>query len=378
MKKILFLLYFLFLLTFTFLSYLFIDPNLIYLKPLYSGLAFTQKSIITLLYISSILVFFGFYSIFIWLIRKKEVYLNEFKIIIGLTIAVLFFSYPAMLSYDIFNYIATAKVIFFYHENPYILMPIQFAGDPLLLFVHAANKTALYGPSWIILSGIPYLLGFGNFLVTLFAFKFLNVIFYLLSIAVIHRLTKDVYRLALFALNPLVIIETLVSSHNDIVMMFLAILALHFLTKKKLIIPLVLILLSILIKYATIFLLPVFLYVAINNYKSRRINWDKVFLASSISMLAVFLLSPLREEIYPWYSIWFLVFLPFINGRKITLFYLSLTFGLMLRYIPFMYLGTYFGPAPLLKIILTFLPALMLSVVMMFRYLGKRVIFNRR
>jgi hypothetical protein len=74
-------------------------------------------------------------------------------------------------------------------------------------------------------------------------------------------------------------------------------------------------------------------------------------------MFVVFLLSPLREEMYPWYAQWFLVFLPFLSHKKLIVYLsLILSFSLLLRYVPFMYLGTYFGPTPLLRILLAGLP----------------------
>lgn len=356
MKKLLLGFYSVFLICITIFSYAFVDPNLLYLRKLYNGLYATNRPLVTLVFVLMVLIFFGFYAVFLYWFKKKIFGINEFKFILTSSVVFLFLSYPAMVSYDIFNYIATAKVLFFYHENPYIIMPIQFLHDPLLLFMQAANKTALYGPFWILLTGIPYFLGLGNFVLTLFAFKLFNVIFYLLSITLLYKMSKNIYHLSFFALNPLVIFETLVSSHNDIVMMSFAILAIYLLRNKQVIISIILIALSILVKYSTLFLIPVFLYAIFNQFKNRQLDWEKMFYWLSISMLVIFLLSPIREEIYPWYAIWFLVFLPFIQNRLMKYIYLSFSFGLMFRYVPFMLIGTYFGPTPLIKNLVTFIP----------------------
>lgn len=357
MKSGFIFLYVFFLLCFSIFSYLFIDPNFLYLHNIYSGFAFSSRQVATALYVLFILVLFTFYFLFLRLDKNGLFSLKDFKLYIILTILLLLFSYPAMLSFDIFNYIASSKVLFFYHENPYIIMPIEFTRDPLLLFMHAANKTALYGPIWILLTGVPYLLGFGNFILTLFSFKLFISLSYIGTIFIIWKISKNFTTLLLFALNPLIITETLLSAHNDIVMIFFALTSFYLLMKRKIFWAIIFIILSILIKYATLLLLPIFIYVSIKKIRKTEIKWDKVFSYSAILMIIAFLLSPIREEIYPWYAIWFLPFAFLVPKNKILLYLsISFSFGLLLRYIPFMLLGTYFGPTPLIKTLVTFVP----------------------
>ncbi|MBI2031262.1 MAG: hypothetical protein HYT08_01470 [Candidatus Levybacteria bacterium] len=374
MKKLFLILYGLFLLSFSIFSYLFVDPNLIYLSNLYTGFAFNNREITTVIYLIGIIIFFIFYISFIQFGRNKLLNKRGVVVLITITTLSLLFSYPAMLSYDIFNYISTAKVAFFYHENPYIIMPIEFINDPLLSFTHAANKIALYGPFWILLSVIPFSLGFGNFLIILFSFKFLNILFYIGTLYFIWKISKKNISLIIFGLNPLVIIETMVSGHNDTVMMFLAIASLFFLIKKKIWSGLLTIILSVLIKYSTLFLIPIYFYGIFQIIKNKNLNIEKFIYFSAISMFLIFLLSPLREEIYPWYAIWFLVFTALIPEKKI-IFYLSisLSFGLLLRYIPFMFLGTHFEITPVLKTLFLFFPSLILLIF----FYSKKILWSR-
>lgn len=353
------LIYIPFLIILAIFTYLFVDPNLFYFKNVFTGFAFEQRIIITLFFSSIVCTFFIFYYLFL-----KNQNINKLKKWIFLSVIILFFAYPAFLSYDIFNYIFTSKVLFHYFENPYIIMPIEFLGDPLLQFTHAPNKVALYGPLWVFLTGIPYLLGFNNFLITLFNFKALSILFYLGVCYLIYKITDSSKATAFFALNPLVLIESAASAHNDSAMMFFTLLSFYVLKKEKHLTSLVFLLMSILIKYATIFLFPVYAYYFLLRFQNKRIDWSRIFGFAQIMMLLIFFLSFVREEIYPWYAIWFLVFTALISKKNI-FYYVSLllSFVLMFRYVPFMLLGTYFGPTPFIKISVTFIPLIVLLLV---------------
>ena len=355
MKRFFFVGYTAIFIFFTFFSYLFVDANFIYFPSILKGFNWQNQTMVTFVYLFLISSFFGFY---IFLLRKIDS-ISNLKEIIKFIPAFLIpiFAYPAMLSYDIFNYIATSKVLFYYHENPYLVMPIEFLRDPILLFTHAANKLGIYGIFWTIISGIPYFFSFGNYLISIFMFKLFAALFYLGLIFLIWKLTRNKLSVILFAANPLVIIETFISGHNDIVMMFFALLAVYLLKNKRIFLAVLCLFLSILIKYATIFLVPIFLLTIIQYIKNKKIDWNKFYLFSFFSMFVIFILSFLREEIYPWYAIWPLTFLVLTTEkRKLINIYIGFSYGLMLSYAPYMYFGTYFGTTPFAKILLMLFP----------------------
>lgn len=359
MKKGIIFLFGLLLCFFTIFSFLFVDPNLHYLKNFYTGFFSDHRGIVTLIYILFVLIFFCFYIYFIRAVVNHKVKGKDIISIISIVVITLFFSYPAVFSYDIFNYMTTAKVSFFYWENPYIIMPVEFIGEPFLSFTHAANKLALYAPFWIILTGIPFLLSFGNFIFMLYSFKLLVSFFYIATAILLWKLTKNYLPVVIFTLNPLVVIEVMIGGHNDIVMMFFALLSFYLLRQKKILFGLVSITLSVLIKYATIILFPIFLYTVWIIIQGKKPVWDKVFISSAGLMFFIFLLSPLREEIYPWYAIWFLVFIALVPSKKNILYTgITFSFGLLFRYVPFMALGTYFGPTPIIKQVVSITPLL--------------------
>lgn len=354
-NKVIFL-YGLFLFVVIFLSYTFIEVRVF--RTIFSGFASENRITASTFFLLMLSFFFSFYTFFVTKIATNKINISKVWGIIFLSSFILLFSYPAMLSHDIFNYFATAKVAFYYHENPYVVMPIEIAGDPLFDIMHAANKTALYGPAWILLTAIPHVIGFQSLVFTLLSFKIFIIAFYLATTFLIWKLSKNLQSVALFALNPLVIIETLVSSHNDIVMMFFVLSSFFLIQKNKKVLSFVFFLISILIKYATFFLLPTFLYVF--WIKKAEINWQKIYGYSLVLMLIVFFLSPIREEIYPWYAIWFLTFTSLINKKKINVLAAVFSFSLLLRYVPFMLLGTYAGVTPFIKTGVTFILPLLL------------------
>lgn len=268
-------------------------------------------------------------------------------------IALAVFSFPA-LSYDVFNYILTAKMTFYYQENPYIVMPIEIPNEPMLAYTRAANKVALYGPSWIALTSFPYIVGRTSVTAAIFSFKAFVALFYIALVYMIYRKTKRWDQAMFFALNPLIILEGLVSGHNDLVMMALAVAGLllwHRASTHYKVAGIVLFTASVLVKGATIALLPLFIF---SSW-----TWEKKIVWGYWLMFGIFLLSPLREELYPWYATWWLTFASFVPIRKnsfIHAFSFAVCVGLMLGYLPWIATREYGGITPAIRTMLTIVP----------------------
>ena len=343
---------------FSIFTYSFVDVNVPYLENLYTGYYSAHRILLTSLYVILISVLFG---CFYFSTKNVDKLKNNLKKIAIFVILLAIIAYPAALTFDIFNYMTTAKVLFLHQENPYIIYPIEFIDDSYLEFTRATNKTALYGPFWIMLSGIPHLAGLGNFILTLFSFKVFIALFYIGTIYMIGKIDKNA--VIFFALNPLVIVETLVSGHNDIVMIFFAIVSFYLFFKKRYGLSALAFIGSILIKFATLFLIPVFIAMAKDNIIGKKIDKEKAFVYSAGFMFLIFLLSPLREELYPWYAVWFVVFTSFLYKNKfLQNLVLVFSFGLMLRYVPYMATGTYFGFTPIVRNLLMIAPLVLFLI----------------
>ncbi|MEK7572812.1 MAG: hypothetical protein AAB531_00150 [Patescibacteria group bacterium] len=337
------------------------------MKNLYTGFSLNFREMTTFIYLLLISAFFVLYILLLKNVNffSKKIKANS-KLFIFFLVPLI--AYPAILSFDLFNYIATAKILFYYHENPYIIMPIEFINDPVLLFTRAANKVALYGPGWIAISGIPYLLSFGKYILSIYIFKFFISLFYIGAGMLIWKITRSLFSVLLFMASPLIIVETLVSGHNDIVMMFFALLSFYFLRNKRIYFAIFFLLVSILIKYITIFLIPIFIITIIFIYQNKKIDWKNVYFICFLSMLLIFLLAFFREEIYPWYAIWPFSFLVLSPNHKVFLYsFISLTFGLMLSYSSYMYSGSYFGLSHAIRMLFIFFPVVVFFLYYAFR-----------
>lgn len=276
-------------------------------------------------------VLFILYILFL----RKSVY-NVRILICGIVIITLF-SYPAF-SHDFFNYIFDARIITHYGQNPYLFKALDFPTDTWIRFMHWTHRTYPYGPFWLILT-VPFsYFGLGKFILTLLNFKLLFAASYLGSVFLIKKILEKINPkfvsagVIFFAVNPLVIIETLISPHLDAIMTFFLLLAIFFLVSQKKVFAIFLLLISAGTKFLTIILLPVFLLPGISI--------KKVLWFSLILLLAVLIPVIGQRESYPWY------FLPplaivalLVENKKLVYLAIAATFGLLLRYSIFLYVG---------------------------------------
>lgn len=366
MESIVFTIYTVALFVFTVFSYGYTDPNLTLSKsrvftvihaPLFH-LAYAQRPIAVAIF----LVIFAVVVIaYIYLLQNGTHNIRKWIIV---SVVALTLSYPAF-TYDLFNYMTTAKVLYHYHENPYFVMPIEIVNEPNLAFTRAANKLALYGPVWLALSAIPNALGMGNVWATMVAFKTMNAVVYLLFLWGIYKFTKSTKNVLFFALNPLVLFEILTDGHNDIYMMALTLFGLVLLWRKnsRSIIGWLSFIASWFIKGATLLLTPLIFF----NKEST----EKKLLYAYWIMFACFVIfAPIREELYPWYAVWFISVLSFMNLEKHQfLLYFTIVFSvaLELRNVPYMWMGYYEGPGPWLRLAVTVIPVAVFLLIFGFR-----------
>lgn len=321
-----------------------------------------QRPLSTTIFLTILFFLFFFYLLILWLTKNDRLKANQLWWLIFATVVILFLSYPAF-SHDIFNYIFDAKIVAFYHQNPYRVKPLDFPDDPMTRFMHWTHRPSVYPPLWISLSVVPFVFGFGKFLLQLFLFKAMMAGFYLGTIWLIWKISEaltpkqKIFNLAFYAFSPLVLIESLVSGHNDGVMVFFALLAFYLLLKKKPFLSFLSWFFSIGVKYITAFLFPVFALLAWRKIRVKKVDYQKLTIAAILFLFLAILTTTYRIGFQPWYLLWTLPFIA-LKAEERFLFWLTIGFSLgsLLRYAPFLYYGHWNYPVPNMKLWLTALP----------------------
>ncbi len=313
-------------------------------------IGYFNRPLSVFLYVALLALLFLLYVLTLRVIKAKQLSVKHVTRIIVAVSVIVFVSYNAF-SFDIFNYIFDAKIVTEYGDNPYAKKALDYPGDPMLSFMQWTHRTYPYGPLWLGITIPVSYLGFQYFLPTYYLFKLLAVGAYLgtawgiYKIVSLHTKKNALYAAAFFALNPLMIIEFLVSAHNDIVMLFLAVLGIYALLNKKKVVSAVLLILSSGVKYATGFLAPMILYLLI-----RPRQWEKAVGIGIVSMIAAVIAASLKSgNFQPWYLSYIFVIASFISFRS----YIAVPLGLLsffacLHYVPYLYTGTWDAPIPFL------------------------------
>lgn len=329
----------------------------------FQSIGFFNRPLSAALYSGILLPLFVLYGLMIRLAYQGRLSRKQFWGVVFLITGVSLAAFPAF-SYDFFNYLFTAKTVLVYHKNPYEVIPLQFTGvDPWLSFMHWTHLPSAYTPLWIVSTLLPYLFGFGKLVLLIVNFKVYIALFYVLTIVGIERALQGKNAAlvragtAIFALNPLVIVECLISPHNDIVMMAIAVWSLVLYQHSQKWASWFVLSVSISMKLMTLFLIPAFFF-----------QWNKKL--ALLGMMLGFIAVLFQREVLSWYWIWVIPFVALVpEYPRIAVLSFGVSMSLLLRYVPFLYLGHWNDPAPLIKIWVTAMPiALSLVAVVFMQY----------
>lgn len=350
----------------------------------FQRVGYFERDISTFIYIFIILLLFFFYFVFLRFSYKQQIKRKYIWGIIIFTALILNFSYSAF-SKDIFNYIFDAKILAIYHNNPYFHSALDFPKDPMLTFLEWIQRRYPYGPLWLGLTAPLVFLSKGILIPTFFLFKTLTTLFYIGTAFVIEKISKhispktELFSLVFFAFNPLVIIEVLVSAHNDMAMIFFAIVGVYLLFAQKIKLAIIFIISSFLVKTPTLaIIVPSILFIV--GRVRNKLDYD-YFLRLCLLFLSLalyyFLYHFLQEkynmvEMQPWYFVWFVPFISLIKYNKyITITGIIISIVLLFKYPFYLISGEWTGAFSYLyrSFISVFVPiALIITTLLSYDY----------
>lgn len=292
---------------------------MIYSRHLFEAWFITTITIITLIQL---------YFVF-----KKGKKVNLKIIILGVFILSLAYSF---LSTDIFSYIFSARILYFYKLNPYSTIPESLRDkDIWLSFTYWTHRPYIYGPIALLVSLIPFaIFGSSKFLSIFYASKIINGGMFIATGIIISKLLrsrkKAVY---LWFTNPLLLIELVINAHNENVMMFLFFLSLFFWKNNKKLKGLLALIFSILTKYVSLLFSPL-IFIRENV---------RTIMARIMVVLGITLFLSKYNQMQLWYFSWIYFALPFakIKKRYIALFFVAQSLLIITKYLKFIGSGNW-------------------------------------
>lgn len=157
---------------------------------------------------------------------------------------------PVLTSPDLFSYIAYARMDVIYHLNPLTTIPKVIHTDPIYSHIYWRGQPSIYGPTWIIISGLlqrlMLALRFHDILSMVLALRLFGLTMHLASTWLIYSISgrlqlpdivlspeRRLRAVLAFAWNPLLLLEACMNGHNDTTLLFLLLLALWFLVGRQ-------------------------------------------------------------------------------------------------------------------------------------------------
>jgi alpha-1,6-mannosyltransferase len=221
---------------------------------------------ITIEYTGLIVVSFALFGVALaWGWRNRErvspVVLFGFPVLFILALAMM---YPPT-AVDMFHYHADARTYWIFGDNPLVVPP---QAHPYIVLMSWGDFPSPYGPFWSLLTFAPTLIAPDDFVVALVGFKLLAGVFYLGCAGLIWVLAGrlrpgwEPVAVLLYAWNPFIALRVLGNGHNDVVMLFFALLALERAERRDWLSAFPALALSVLVKFATALLAPMLLWYA--------------------------------------------------------------------------------------------------------------------
>lgn len=195
----------------------------------------SQASSQYVLFLGLLALAFLFYGLLAWFIARQPqdgVISRRVQMVIwtaALIAGLIYVFTPAMLSHDILVYTSYSRLLANYHANPYFVPLSHFSHDPFVPLNYWAGSVAAYGPLWLLLCGLLGFVAGPQPVGYILAFRLFALVAHLVNTWLVGktlRATGGSQRtvtlgMLLYALNPLVLLESSLGGHNDVFMVTL-------------------------------------------------------------------------------------------------------------------------------------------------------------
>lgn len=188
--------------------------------------------------ISLSFIVYGLLALYIARLPSESKRYGHIRVLIcvGAALAGLIFVFtPAMLSHDIIVYASYSRVIANYHANPYFVPFTAFPHDPFVPLNYWASSVAAYGPIWLVVCGLLGFIAGPQVAGYVLVYRIFALAAHLLNTWLVMRTLRTMGQsqrtitlgTLLYALNPLVLLESSLGGHNDVFMMTFVLLGVY-------------------------------------------------------------------------------------------------------------------------------------------------------
>lgn len=141
---------------------------------------------------------------------------------------------PSLLSRDLYTYLLDGRIQVLYGGSPYEVVRASMESDPALTIEAAKDLLSLpnpYGPIPVLLSALAVKIAGPDLASEVLAWKALSVLLAVLSVGAFHRIVKRhwpghrLHALVAITWNPLLLLHLVGDAHNDLVVLWILLLA---------------------------------------------------------------------------------------------------------------------------------------------------------
>ncbi len=269
-------------------------PGLTLAEPSFSGEIFGRHAILTRPLLSAIQEtgslaassawFIGIcgalFAVYFWMLRRAagitSVRVQTLIFSAGALFLIMQTLAPVLLSTDVFAYAIYGRVLSIHHANPYTASPPIAAGDPFMQLFGQQYIPSWYGPLWTLISAGITCVGGEHVGLMVLLFRGCAILSALLCAIFIWLILRAKFPertaqgLVFFLWNPLLVVETGLSGHNDCTMLALVLLGFWLHTQNAKALAVIALTLSSLVKFLTGMLIPLYIVLVLRETRNLR------------------------------------------------------------------------------------------------------------